>query len=313
MKNQLRGMPLIVNFYLIILICMLTIISCDQKNGAENDIDQTITKHALVIGVDGLRPDAVKVAYTPNLDALIANGAVSYDAYAGGELGKSTQQATSSGPSWSSILTGVWIDKHNVPDNSFKNPNYAKYPHFFKQIKEKKPTAYLSSIVHWKPINQFILSDADYEDSGNDAAVALKAVFHLGKNDPDVLFLHFDDVDGAGHSFGYGPEIQDYLAVVSKTDTLIGQVLRKIEGRPRAKYEDWLIIVVSDHGGIMTGHGGQTPEERFVFLLASGGATLKEEISPGPGIVAVPSTVFKHLDLPIEPTWGWEAPPFGFE
>ena len=38
---------------------------------------------------------------------------------------------TVSGPGWSSMLTGVWADKHGVHDNSFKGANYAKHPHFF--------------------------------------------------------------------------------------------------------------------------------------------------------------------------------------
>ncbi|MHC4743051.1 MAG: hypothetical protein ACYS8Z_14135, partial [Planctomycetota bacterium] len=64
-------------------------------------------KHALIIGIDGCRPDALIAADTPNLDSLMAGGSWTMDAFSGGILGTSTQQATSSGPAWSSILTGV--------------------------------------------------------------------------------------------------------------------------------------------------------------------------------------------------------------
>ena len=33
---------------------------------------------------------------------------------------------TISGPGWSSILTGVWADKHGVLDNDFKVKHYVK-------------------------------------------------------------------------------------------------------------------------------------------------------------------------------------------
>jgi hypothetical protein len=161
------------------------------------------TKHALVIGLDGVLPAALKVAKTPVMDSLVLNGAISFHVFAGGEKDTETQQATSSGPGWSSILTGVWINKHRVPDNDFKNPDYENYPHFFTRIKQVKPNVYLSSIVNWKPIHKHILSDADFADTGNDKQVASKAAKHLLEKNPLAMFLHFDEVDGAGHGNGY--------------------------------------------------------------------------------------------------------------
>jgi len=88
------------------------------------------TKHALIVGIDGLRVDAFQQAMTPTLDDLIADGAVTYDAFAGGELGEATQQPTFSGGGWSSVLTGVWVDKHGVMFNVFDDANFDEYPHF---------------------------------------------------------------------------------------------------------------------------------------------------------------------------------------
>ena len=36
----------------------------------------------LIIGIDGVRPDALQAAETPAIDALIANGCVAFDASA---------------------------------------------------------------------------------------------------------------------------------------------------------------------------------------------------------------------------------------
>ena len=113
------------------------------------------SKHVLIIGLDGVRTDALKLAHTPNIDSLVATGAVTWDAFAGGAFDPSdpTHQATSSGPGWSSMLTGVWVDKHGVSDNSFGGNDLANYPHFFAHVKAAIPSHYLSSIVHWDPIN----------------------------------------------------------------------------------------------------------------------------------------------------------------
>jgi predicted AlkP superfamily pyrophosphatase or phosphodiesterase len=279
-------------------------------------------KHALVIGLDGCRSDALRAANVPHLKSLIEQGTVCYSAYAGGKLGTKTQQPTVSGPGWGSILTGVWLDKHHLPDNEFANPNLKRvvagkivgYPHFFTRIKEKSPNCCLASIVNWAPINDKILSDADCQAVGRDAEVARKCVdLLLGDRDPAVVFLQFDELDGVGHSKTYGPQSPDYMKMLETLDGHIGTVLAAMRKRAHFAQEDWLVLVTSDHGGINKGHGGQTPEERTVFLIANGGGYPRQVVSGDWGIVAIPSTVLHHLGIPIDPAWGWESAPFGVE
>lgn len=116
-------------------------------------------KRVLIIGIDGTRPDALAKANTPNLDELIRQGAFTDSAQI---LGSRFQKNnTISGPGWSSILTGVWADKHGVLDNDFKGRNFEAFPHFFKRLKSIRPDARTVSLVSWDPIHQFILSEAD--------------------------------------------------------------------------------------------------------------------------------------------------------
>jgi predicted AlkP superfamily pyrophosphatase or phosphodiesterase len=82
-------------------------------------------KKLLFIGIDGCRPDALSQAQTPNMDALINNGLFINDA-----LCSINGQPTVSGPGWSTMITGVWYDKHGVSDNSFSGSNYDEYPPF---------------------------------------------------------------------------------------------------------------------------------------------------------------------------------------
>ena len=150
---------------------------------------QTVNK-VLIIGVDGCRPDALRVANTPNFDALMANGTFSYDAF--------TFPVTSSGPGWSAMLTGVWHNKHGVNDNSFNGSNYENFPHFFNRIEKFNPALNTASICHWGPINDEIVDLVDFQQNiSSDAGVRTAAINYLLQNDPDVLFLHLDDVDGA--------------------------------------------------------------------------------------------------------------------
>ncbi|MCA9005965.1 MAG: alkaline phosphatase family protein [Planctomycetaceae bacterium] len=127
-------------------------------SAAEPDKDRT-NKRVLVIGMDGTRPDALLQAKTPTFDRLIREGAFTDQAQI---LGKRYQKNdTISGPGWSSILTGVWADKHGVHDNDFKGKNYELFPHFFKRLKRERPDAQTVSFVSWEPIHDHILSEAD--------------------------------------------------------------------------------------------------------------------------------------------------------
>ncbi len=277
-------------------------------------------KHVLVIGIDGCRSDALQAAKAPNLKALAESGTVCWRGFAGGALGTKTQQVTISGPGWSSILTGVWANKHHVVDNKFTAPNLKKivdgkivgYPPFFTRIRERCPECYLASIVNWNPINEHIVCDVDHEDHGDDAAVAKKcAELLLGGKNPSVVFLQFDEVDGAGHSKTYGPASPGYMESIETVDRHVGTVLDAMRKRPNFAREDWLVLVVADHGGIEKKHGGQAPEERAVCMIASGGGYPHQVLEPEWGIVAIAPTVLRHLGISVDPAWGLESAPFG--
>ena len=78
------------------------------------------TKKLLLIGIDGCRFDALRSANAPHLDGLIADGVAFEPIRIFPE--RYREADTISGPGWSSILTGVWADKHGVLDNEFAAP-----------------------------------------------------------------------------------------------------------------------------------------------------------------------------------------------
>ncbi len=222
------------------------------------------TKKVLIIGIDGCRSDALQAAETPNLDKLIAKGIFSPDAI--------NDDITISGPSWSAILCGVWSDKHLVTNNSFNGSDYDSYPHVFKHLNDFDPNLNTVSICRWGPINDFIVQDhADFKwNTSSDLEVATEAATYFAQNDPDVMFLHFDDVDHAGHGHGFAITVPEYRAAIEDVDAHVGTVIEALEQRPNYPNEDWLVLVTTDHGGIGTSHGGSSIEEENVFIIASG-------------------------------------------
>ncbi|MEX2671154.1 MAG: alkaline phosphatase family protein [Phycisphaeraceae bacterium] len=266
---------------------------------------------AVFIGVDGVRPDALIVADTPNIDRLIANGTFDPRCLILGE--RYQKNDTISGPGWSSIFTGVWADKHGVHDNSFAGRKYDEHPHFFAHIRAADPDAETISLVaSWIPIEHHIVSDASVREffpvggPGGDrmarekqANVDLteKAVQLLTENDPTAVSIYLSQPDIAGHTFGFNAHEPEYLKAIENTDRHVGDIMKAIRSRPAYKQEDWIIVMTTDHGGYETGHGGghENPEILHGFFLVSGEA-VHNRISPQQTyIVDVVPTLLEHL------------------
>ena len=244
--------------YFVLIFSLLLAFSSSSLFG------QTPSSRVLVIGIDGVRSDALTAANTPNLDALMSTGVYSPDAL--------NDDITISGPGWSDILCGVRSDKHLVVDNSFAGSNYDDYPSLFNRIEGAYSGVNTVSICHWAPINDYIVgTDADVViNVGSDLEVQNTAVSQLENNDPHAIFLHFDDVDHAGHGYGFSPDVAQYISAIEEADTQVGVVISALYSRPNYSQEDWLVIVTSDHGGVGYSHGGNSMEERNVCFIASG-------------------------------------------
>jgi predicted AlkP superfamily pyrophosphatase or phosphodiesterase len=272
-------------------------------------------KKALYIGIDGTRFDAIEKAATPNLDALIANGIHTPTCLILGE--RYQKNDTISGPGWSSILTGVWADKHGVHDNSFSGRKYDAFPHFFARLKEARPDAKTASFVTWKPIAEHITSAADMNENFEqkdhtvadynryDTAATDAAVKHLAEANPDAVFLYIGQVDVAGHTHGFHPSVPEYVAAIERADKLVGRAAAAVKSRKTFADEDWLVVVTSDHGGQGKGHGGghKTPEILNSFLIVSGPAAQRGMFDEQVYLVDAPATVLAHLGVPLRDEW----------
>src|SRR3954452_13160833 len=106
---------------------------------------QSGQKKVVLIIVDGIPADVVEKVHTPNID-LIAKEGKYMRAYVGGEKGGYSQTPTISAVGYNSLLTGTWVNKHNVRDNDIVAPNYSYWNIFrlFKAQYPKKKTAVCS-------------------------------------------------------------------------------------------------------------------------------------------------------------------------
>lgn len=232
-------------------------------------------RKVLIIGLDGTRSDALQQANTPNLDALIANGLYTWDAWHCG--------ITVSGPSWSTIMTGVWWNKHGVSSNAYTGSKFNQYPYFPALAKGLLPNLKCVQVVEWAPMSDNVYNDGwDTKlitPDGDGAATAAVASAQLADDSLDCMFVYFDAADLAGHSSGFSPSNPSYMQAIENNDYHMGLVLNALYARPNYANENWLILVITDHGGIGTGHGGITWEERHIWWVASGASVTHQQIT----------------------------------
>jgi predicted AlkP superfamily pyrophosphatase or phosphodiesterase len=279
----------------------------------------------MLIGIDGVRPDVLRRVPTPHLDSLIADGAFSDRAQTG--------LPTVSGPSWASMLTGVWKEKHGIVSNDFPFPRNGldRYPDFLTRVERRSPGLRTFAVADWLPLvdsraepgapartpvvsdavdRKLVLDGSDIGWAAADERSVDAAVEELGENDPAALFVYLGNPDEVSHHTG---SIEDeYRASLARADRMVGRLVRAIRSRPTYARESWLILVATDHGRLPDGsHGGETAEERTIFYLASGEAAERGTLAAPPAIVDVAATALSHLGLYDEARSDLDGVPVG--
>lgn len=326
---------------LVALLILSTLTACtpEDRDGASRQPGRV-----LIIGLDGLRAEAIAAAKTPNLDSLMERGF--------SDLNALTGDVSLSGPGWASMLTGVWCDKHRVVDNdlSFEASAFDEFPSLFSRVEALRPELQRFAISKWPPIVDNIFCAVEAQDNcgratgvsvaRDDAGVRDEAVKLLVNEDPHLLFLQFDNIDAAGHGTppasppgGFCPfeggDVADseqfgvclpanfnpqYLEFIEIADGLVGDVLQALYRRPNFLAENWIVLVAPDHGGagtIFNQHGFPAEQDRRTFFIVSG-----DRVAPLPeGVrtktVDIAATALFHLRIPIDPAWQLDGQPVG--
>ena len=262
-------------------------------------------EHVVVIGVDGLSPDGIHGADTPNIDALVAAGAHSFTAEA--------VMPTTSAPNWTSMITGLLPEVHGIlekrwDERAVRSRSYCGKPpgtlppNLFRVTREQRPDADVVVFYEWGGFGP-LLERGDCTKKKQTFVpthTADAAVERIVATQPLLLFLQFVHVDNIGHRFGHGSE--RYYKAVSTTDEMIGRVLAALE---QAEIRDrTVVLVTSDHGGLGKAHGGDTPEERLIpWIIAGPGIARGRAISDPILTTDTAATVASLLGVEAPACW----------
>ena len=242
-------------------------------------------KKAIIIGYDGCRADVLTEMLDEKsaIDLLMDDGASLNFSYCGGvNYPAENTQDTSTAPGWCSILTGVWADKHGITENDITKS--MEYKTLLTSLVEDGTIDSSTFITRWK--GHFDRKDATYNDEKtyceenklnvtfnrceDDAASYEYTLNEIGKADcADFFFVIYEPTDSVGHDLGFTINNPKYKEAFQTADLYGLNTIEAIKQRETYNTEDWLIIITADHGGIGTGHGGDSIQERMTFIVSN--------------------------------------------
>ncbi len=239
----------------------------------------------IVIGVDGLSVDGVEHAATPRLHELMSRAAWTLEARG--------VMPTLSSPNWESVITGAGTEQHGITSNGYLRHmvevepvcrnSAGMFPTIFAALRAQRPTSRIAIFHDWPGFADLLEKDAPdvLKHERGAARTTDAATGYWEQNRPDLMFVHLDNVDHAGHEVGWATP--GYYQAVAEADRYVGRFMDMLErlGASDSTY----ILITSDHGGKGRNHGKNSLAEiQIPWILAGPGVV--------PGHVRVPVYTF---------------------
>jgi predicted AlkP superfamily pyrophosphatase or phosphodiesterase len=261
---------------------------------------QSVTRHVVLVSIDGLRPDAIGAFAAPTLQKLTREGSYT--------LRASTIMPSSTLPSHTSMLTGEPPERHGVLWNTVATAetDRIEQPTVFSVARGRGyVTAAFFSKSKFQPLQRPDTLDYSQAPGGwfgrwrNDRTVRDVEKF-LAASRPNLLFVHLADADRAGHASGWMSDA--YERAVVDTDAALARLISAAEtafGRGH-----YTVIVTADHGGHDRDHGTDDPRDVTIPWIVWGQGVRTGEL-PGGTIrtMDTASTVLWLLGLDEPTEW----------
>ncbi len=292
------------------IFVLLVLVACGTQKG---NIPKA--KHVVFIGIDGWAAEAVRRAPAedlPNIHALMEHGSWT--------LSKRSVMPSASAINWGSILNGLPTEMHGfdkwnstrgtIPSTSDNGQGIP--PTIFTILREQRPDAVSGFLHDWDGIGAIadtLATSWHYfiktYTSTDDVIIPVQdytkiATDYIKENKPAFFFLYYGTLDEAGHIRGWYTD--EYMERQRTLDKNIGLVVEAL--KEAGMYDDTVIILSADHGGVDKRHGGFTLLEMETPLIVSGKGIKENFEFPLPMMqYDVPAIIADILGLQIPADW----------
>ncbi|MDL2255628.1 alkaline phosphatase [Parabacteroides sp. OttesenSCG-928-G06] len=263
-------------------------------------------KHVVLIGLDGWGSYSVEKANMPHVKNLMENGCYT--------LKKRSVLPSSSAPNWASMFMGAGTELHGYTHWGSKTPELPSrelnkngiFPTIFSLLKENHPESEIGCIFEWDGIKYLIDTlSVDYvkhvaEYNERPMAIVEYASEYIKEFRPNLLSIIIDEPDHVGHVEGH--DTPAYYAKMNELDGYVGRIIQAI--RDAGIWEETILIVTSDHGGIEKNHGGIKMEEMEApFIIAGKNIRRTKEFSESMMQFDVAATIASIFNLEQPQVW----------
>lgn len=245
------------------------------------------------ISTDGMRPDAIAAANTPNLRAIMSQGAYT--------LAGCSVMPSISLPCHMSIFHSVPPERHGILVNTF-TPMARPVPGLVEVVNDAGKRC--ASFISWEPLRDLsrpgrlsvstLIAYARNPEVADDLTVNA-ALPYLRSGEFDFVFLYLATVDEVGHDFGWMSD--RYLRQVEHIDAHLGTIMENLPA-------DTAVVIHSDHGGHGRSHGTDRAEDMTIPWMAAGpGIRQNFQIQRPVSLLDTAPTISRLLGVPPSPMW----------
>ncbi len=249
-----------------LVLCTFVLVGCSEN---KNTAECRKAGHVILIGLDGWGAYSVEKAEMPNVKALMENGCYT--------LKKRSVLPSSSAINWASMFMGAGTELHGYTNWNSKTPELPSrvvneesgiFPTIFRLLHDADPQAEIGCLYEWDGIKYLVdtLAVNLYEQVEDEDELCEAACEYIKSSCPTLMLVCFDNPDAVGHSIGHDtPAYYDILKVL---DVYVGRIIDAL--KEAGIYDDSIVILSSDHGGVGLGHGGMTLLEMETPFIISG-------------------------------------------
>ena len=311
---------------LCILSCLLLASGCINRPADDSDK----VRKAVYVIIDGVTAEMIQSLELPAIQEIASEGTFA-KCYTGGTVGRYDQTPTISAIGYTNILTATWANKHNVWGNDNLSPNY-NYWTIFRIAEEQDREVKTALFSSWTD-NRTVLLGEGKPETGNlkidyvfdgydhdhenfpgkeydlrifdiDEHVSTNAAECSRTDAPDLSWVYLWYTDDAGHIFGAGETMDEFIRLADKQ---ISRIWEAVKYREANFNEEWMVVITTDHGREYNGfhHGEQSYSERSCWVSTN--IETNERLSRGAGaIIDINPSICRFMGFEVPQDVLWE-------